>query len=58
MDCDGYNRKNLRRVQMIRYYQELLNECIDLQENNEQLDEMKEILEIMKGGLERCQNQK
>lgn len=46
---------------MIRYYQELLNECIDLQENMEQLDEMEETLEIMKtlkGGLERCQNQR
>lgn len=39
---------------MIRYYQELLNECIDLQENIEQFDDMKDTLEIMKGELEKC----
>ena len=39
---------------MIEKHQELLNECIDLQENKETLKEMKETLNIMKGGLEQC----
>lgn len=39
---------------MIERYQELLNECIDLQENNEVLRWHNEILEKMKGGLKEC----
>lgn len=43
---------------MIERYQELLNECIDIQENKELLEWHKETLEIMKGELERCQIQR
>lgn len=39
---------------MIEKYQELLNECIDLQENIKLLEWHKDTLEKMKGGLEQC----
>lgn len=35
---------------MIKYYQELLNECIDIQEHNRILKILKEIKKLMKGG--------
>lgn len=35
---------------MIKYYQELLNECIDIQEHNRILKILKEIKKVMKGG--------
>lgn len=35
---------------MIKYYQELLNECIDLQEHYQILHILKQMKEIMKGG--------
>lgn len=34
---------------MITYYQELLNECIDIQEHNRILKILKQIKEVMKG---------
>lgn len=34
---------------MIKYYQELLNECIDIQEHNRILKILKEIKKLMKG---------
>lgn len=34
---------------MIQYYQELLNECIDIQEHNKILHIYKEILKTLKG---------
>ncbi len=36
---------------MITYYQELLNECIDIQEHNRILKILKEINKIMKGSI-------
>lgn len=39
---------------MIERYQELLNECIDLQEDKEMAEDMKLGLNILKGELERC----
>lgn len=35
---------------MIKYYQELLNECIDIQEHYRILHIYKNILKVMKGG--------
>ena len=34
---------------MIKYYQELLNECIDIQEHRRILEILKEIKNLMKG---------
>lgn len=34
---------------MIKYYQELLNECIDIQEHNKILHILKKLNQIMKG---------
>lgn len=39
---------------MLEKYQELLNECIDLQENKNVLEWHKNTLEKMKGELEKC----
>ena len=39
---------------MIGRYQELLNECIDIQENKNLLEWHKETLEKMKGELKEC----
>ncbi len=39
---------------MIERYQELLNECIDFQEDKERAERMKLGLSILKGELERC----
>lgn len=36
---------------MARWFQELLNECIDIQEHRQQLDEDKNTLNIMKENL-------
>lgn len=36
---------------MARWFQELLNECIDMQEHNQQLEKNKVTLEIMKQNL-------
>lgn len=36
---------------MIQYYQELLNECIDIQEHNKILYIFKELRKFMKGGI-------
>lgn len=43
---------------MIQYYQELLNECIDLQENNKILYIFKELKKFMKGGKKSEENRK
>ena len=39
---------------MIEKYQELLNECIDLQEDYERAERMRLGLTILKGELEQC----
>ena len=39
---------------MIERYQNLLNECIDLQENKETAEEMRFGLEILRKELEQC----
>lgn len=39
---------------MIGRFQELLNECIDIQEDKNLLDWHKNTLEKMKGELEKC----
>lgn len=36
---------------MIQYYQELLNECIDIQEHNKILYIFKQLGKLMKGGI-------
>ena len=36
---------------MIQYYQELLNECIDIQEHNKILYIFKQLRKLMKGGI-------